>query len=99
MVLREDGIEVDRNGLAFYLRPVSMVGTQFVKIPRYIKGDIWLSADKSKAFMVRDSTHMHRLFSRESLTDLCPNGGVTGHDTIQNYRREYGPLIKWEPQA
>lgn len=60
---------------------------------KYVKGDIWLSADKSKAFIVESEKHMSRLFERE---DLAMSGGKTGQDLIARYEEQYGPLVKWE---
>lgn len=60
---------------------------------KYVKGDIWLSADKSKAFIVESEKYMSRLFE----DDYPPSGeGRTGHNPIKSYEHQYGPLIKWE---
>lgn len=60
---------------------------------KYVKGDIWLSADKSKAFIVESEKYMSRLFERENFSRA---EGRTGHDRIYKYEELYGPLIKWE---
>lgn len=60
---------------------------------KYVKGDIWLSADKSKAFIVESETHMSRLFERENFSS---GEGRTGYDRISRYEELYGPLVKWE---
>lgn len=60
---------------------------------KYVKGDIWLSADKSKAFIVESEKCMSRLFERENFSRA---EGRTGHDLIFEYEELYGPLIRWE---
>lgn len=63
--------------------------------PKYKVGEIYLSADGSKAFLMESRGWMSRLFQKPGFVcgDVRPH---TGYDRPERYEGDYGPLIKWE---
>lgn len=59
---------------------------------KYVKGDIWLSANGREVFMVisspygRDDPHMEQI------------GEDHTHSTASHYEETRGPLVKWKPR-
>jgi hypothetical protein len=62
--------------------------THWKLIPKYEVGEIWLSADRSRAFMV---TVGGRLPWMRQIT-----GRVEGQARTDLYEVNYGPLVKWD---
>jgi len=75
-----------------------LVDVLYTLKPKYEVGEVYLSADGSKAFLVEAEGRMARLFLDPGLGEVVDHLPRTGRANPVHYERIFGPLIKWKSE-